>query len=124
MRGERAARTSFWRRFKRFLAGYGGGDRARELLLACLTPAQRAEFQRSRSFAVVGASGRRYRVTYGTAINIEVLGASDEVRYRLCAGPLRLSAPATMLAQKLMLETREAEFLSIAARHPAPPPLG
>ena len=93
-------------------------ERSRELLLACLTPAQRLEFERSHAFSVQGESGRRYRIGFGTVANVEVLGSRGEVLYRLCAKPADLPTPAVMLAQKLMLETREAEFLKIAARHP------
>lgn len=94
-------------------------QRSLELLLECLTPAQRAEFHRMRAFTVQGESGRRYRITYGTTANIEVLAQAGWVEHRLCAGPEGLPAPAVMLAQKLMLESREEEFLRIAARHSA-----
>lgn len=94
-------------------------ERSRELLLACLNEAQRAEFEHRHSFRVRGQSGRCYRIAVGTVANIEVLGEGGELEYRLCAGPIHLPTPAVMLAQKLMLETRESEFLGIAARHPA-----
>ena len=93
-------------------------ERSCELLLRCLSPAQRAEFERSSSFTVRGQSGQRYRITYLSFANVEVLGPSDKVDWRLCAGPVGLSIPAMMLAQKLMLETQEAEFIRIAARTP------
>jgi hypothetical protein len=93
-------------------------ERSHALLLACLSPAQRLEFERTRSFTVRSQSGRRYRIGFGTVANIEVLGPGDELLYRLCAKPADLPTPAVMLVQKLMLETREAEFLKIAARHP------
>lgn len=92
-------------------------ERARQLLLGCLDAAQRSEFERTLSFRVRGQSGRHYRIGFGTMANIEVLAESGEPLYRLCAGPIDLPTPAVMLAQKLMLETREAEFLRIAARH-------
>lgn len=94
-------------------------ERSRELLVACLTPAQRAEFARRHAFTVRGSSGKRYRIAFGTTANVEVLGERGEVEHRLCAGPTRLSTCAVMLAQKLMLESRESEFLRIAVRHPA-----
>jgi hypothetical protein len=94
-------------------------ERSRELLVACLNEAQRAEFEHEHSFRVRGQSGRCYRIAFGTVANIEVLGENGEVAYRLCAGPVQLPTPAVMLAQKLMLETRESEFLALAARHPA-----
>ncbi len=115
---------------RRRMAGLDAGaqrlaaERSRELLVACLTPAQRLEFDRTHAFSVRGESGRRYRVGFGTVANIEVLGSRGEVLYRLCAKPADLPTPAVMLAQKLMLETREAEFLRVAARHPVLPPVG
>jgi hypothetical protein len=91
-------------------------DRSLSLLVRCLTPAQRAEFERSNAFKVRGKSGQQYRITYGTTANVEVLAQSGTVARRLCAGPVSVPVPAVMLAQKLMLETRESEFLHIAAR--------
>ena len=91
-------------------------DRSRKLLLRCLAASQRAEFDRSRAFRVRGQSGQVYRILYGTTANVEVLGQTGKVDWRLCAGPVGLPVPSVMLAQKLMLETQEAEFLRIAAR--------
>lgn len=102
-------------------AGVIENPRAREravgLLLRCLTPAQRAEFERTRSFKVRGRSGQQYRITYGATANVEVLERGTVSR-RLCAGPAGVPVAAAMLAQKLMLETDEAEFLCIAERGP------
>ena len=103
----------------RLLDGGRAHERSLELLLQCLSPAQRAEFHRMRAFTVQGPSGRHYRITYGTTANIEVLAAAGWVEYRLCAGPEGVPAPAVMLAQKLMLERCEADFLRIAAKHSA-----
>ncbi|HEY9530775.1 MAG TPA: hypothetical protein VIQ55_05260 [Burkholderiales bacterium] len=97
-------------------------ERARQLLLRCLTPGQRAEFERTGTFKVRGRSGQHYRITYGTTANIEVLAPSGTVCRRLCAGPVGVPIPAMMLAQKLMLETQEAEFVRIAARGPGTTP--
>lgn len=89
-------------------------ERSLNLLVRYLTPAQRAEFERTNTFKVQGKSGQRYRITYGKSANIEVLTPSGMTVKRLCAGPVDVPAPAVMLAQKLMLETQEAEFLRIA----------
>lgn len=94
-------------------------ERSVKLLEQCLTPAQRAEFARSSAFRVRGESGQLYRITYAMTSNVEVLGASGAVSRRLCAAPAgELPIPAVMLAQKLMLETYESEFLRIAAQGP------
>lgn len=92
--------------------------RDRKLLLRSLTRTQRAQFERWNGFVVRGRSGQYYRITYGTVANVEVLDERGAVCGRLCAGPTGVSIPAVMLAQKLMLETREAEFLRVAARGP------
>lgn len=92
-------------------------QRSLDLLLKCLTPAQRAEFERTSAFKVRGSkSGQQYRITYATTANIEVIEPPGTVVRRLCAGPVGVPIPAVMLAQKLMLEADEPEFLRIAAR--------
>jgi len=93
--------------------------RARELLFAYLTRVQRQEIEQRRAFTVRGQSGQLYRIGVGSVANIEVLDEAGRVGYRLCACPQRLPTWGVMLAQKLMLESREAEFLGIAVRHPA-----
>ena len=94
------------------------------MLLRSLSPAQRAEFARYRRFTVRGSSGRTYRICYGTIANIYVADEDGSEAHRLCAAPARLSAPAVMLAQKLMLETQEREFLELAIKHPPLPRAG
>ena len=136
MRAERVARASLLRylaaRFRDAFQARGhlaavkraaqllAGERSRELLLRCLTPGQRAEFEVTRGFTVRGQSGRLYRIAYGTTANVEVLSADGELEYRLCAGPTDVPTTSAMLAQKLMLERREAEFLRVAVRHARP----
>jgi hypothetical protein len=95
-------------------------ERSLRLLVACLTPEQRVEFARSNAFKVRGESGQCYRITYDKSMNIEVLAPSGMVLRRLCAGPVDIPTPAVMLAQKLMLEAQEAEFLRIARTIPDP----
>ncbi|HZM37195.1 MAG TPA: hypothetical protein VFC18_22245 [Burkholderiales bacterium] len=89
-------------------------ERSGALLVASLDTAQRLDLARTRAFTVRAPSGRRYRIGVGTVANVEAVGEDGEAYYRLCAAPLGLPTPAVMLAQKLMLETREAEFLAIA----------
>lgn len=93
-------------------------ERSLKLLVACLTPAQRAEFAFSKAFEVRGESGQCYRITYSRSVNIEVLAPSGMVLRRLCAGPVDIPTPAVMLAQKLMLEAQEREFLRMARTIP------
>ena len=110
MRAFRGARRGLQGLFDRRQAH----ERALSLLVRCLTPAQRAEFKASNAFRVRGESGQRYKITYGNTANVEVLSQSGAVLRQLCAGPLDVPTPALMLAQKLMLETEESEFLRIA----------
>ena len=133
MRGERGAPRGFLaslagalrqvfsspRRFDRLglVAERQASQRALALLRRCLDASQRAEFERTRGFVVCSPSGRRYRITYGTTANIDLVGEGGEILCRLCARPLDVPAPAVMLAQKLMLESQEADFLRLAARH-------
>jgi hypothetical protein len=93
--------------------------RARGLLFAHLTAVQRAELERQQGFTVRSPSGRLYRIGIGTVANIEVLDEAGATEYRLCACPKQVPVWGVMLAQKLMLESREPEFLRVAVRHAA-----
>ena len=121
--GSALGRTLLWeRRFARLgplAERQWGAQRASALLVRCLDDAQRAEFARTRSFSVRSSSGRRYRIGYSATANIDVLDDAGKVLYRLCARPLYVPVPAIMLAQKMMLETQEADFLRVAVRHEA-----
>ena len=92
-------------------------QRSLALLVRCLDAAQRDEFERMHRFTVRAPSGRRYRIAYGATANIDMIGEAGQVLCRLCARPFEVPVPAVMLSQKLMLETQEAEFLRLAARH-------
>ncbi len=95
-------------------------QRARELLLQHLTPGQRESFLTNKFFVVEGGrSKRRYRIEdLGHLVaNIRVI---EERGGRLCG---HIRAPGIpmgdhLLAQKLMLEGSEEEFLRLANRHP------
>jgi hypothetical protein len=99
------------------IESYRAQELSLDLLVRCLTATQRADFAHTHAFEVRGESGQHYRITYGKRANIQVLAPSGIVR-RLCAGPLDVPAPAVMLAQKLMLENQETEFLRIAREIP------
>jgi hypothetical protein len=111
-------------------------DRARELLLAHLTPAQRATFEENKWFIVEGGlSKQRYRIrdTGHMVANIDVLdvpkilGRDDhpdaiheaKVTHRLCGHCDISEVPLydQLLAQKMMLELDEERFLKLANRH-------
>jgi hypothetical protein len=95
--------------------------RARGLLLDHLTPEQRETYERDRWFIVEGESKTRYRVRdLGHMVaNVEMLNENNTVRHRLCAHvPMgRVPMGDQLLAQKIMLECSEPDFLRIANRH-------
>lgn len=95
------------------------GKKAEELLLSHLTPEQRETFIKGRWFVVQGKK-RQYRIHGRTyAGNIEVL-EGDKVIERLCCH-CRADIPLHdhLLAQKIMLESAEADFIKIANRRSA-----
>lgn len=94
--------------------------KAAALLRRQLTREQRQQFEETQAFEVTTPSGRRYRIRRGRSANIDVLGPNGEVTHRLCIHPGEMVPDEdTMVAQKLMLETAEADVLRIANSHPA-----
>lgn len=95
-------------------------DRARQLLLSHLTPAQRETFTKNRWFVVEGGrSKQRYRIDVGGGYqgNVALLDSGDKVAATFC-GHCDGSIPRydQFLAQKLMLEQHEDEFLRLSNR--------
>ena len=91
-------------------------SRARQLLLDALTDEQRATFEKSGHLNVTVAGGKRtYRIRTGKSMNVDLLDKAGHVKRTFCAYPTE-GVPDfdAMLAQKLMLETDEGEFLSVA----------
>jgi hypothetical protein len=92
------------------------GARARALLREHLDETQREHFERAGSFIVVAQSGRRYRIRAANTSNVrdETDGANYCVQFR--SDPQCLSIPLEdlLLAQKLLLECDETQFLRIA----------
>jgi hypothetical protein len=94
------------------------------LLREWLSAAQQAQFDATKSFEVIGCdSGKRYRVLYGTASNIQELDDAGRPIRGWCFIPsARLVAGDVMLAQKIALETDEKAALKIANGFPVPAP--
>jgi hypothetical protein len=94
--------------------------RGRRLLLENLTPHQRQQYQQYRYFDVIGgSSGRRYRIRFGTSMNIDELDAEGRQVGRWCFFPKGgLVIGDVMLAQKLALELFEEDALVIAHQIP------
>jgi hypothetical protein len=102
--------------------------KAEHLLISALAEEQRMDLKRYGYFKLYvqrGEATRVYRIRRGQVQNIELMeelpnGDLKPVR-TLCAHPSILVPDAdAMLAQKLMLETNEAEFLRIANHFAAP----
>lgn len=91
-------------------------QRAQELLTEHLTEEQRREFAKEKSFTVISKDGeRRYRIRKGYSRNIERIDEHGKRLKTLCAHPAeQLPDYDHMLAQKLMLEHSEDDFLKIA----------
>ena len=90
--------------------------RALALLREHLSPAQRALFDSSGYFDVVGSqTGTRYRIRIGRISNIDVYGVDGAYVRSLCFAPSgNLPLGDVLLAQKLALEGFEPETLAVA----------
>jgi len=101
----------------------GAADRARGLLLEHLTPEQRETFEQNNWFVVEGGRSKtKYRIRGGTfAGNVDVLRKDGKINHRLCAHIDASKVPLgdQLLAQKIMLELAEDDFIRIANRHAA-----
>jgi hypothetical protein len=91
-------------------------QRALELLKQKLTPVQREQFNRRRSFDVAGGStGTRYRIHRGHQMNVEELWPDGKRAHLLCFMPMGpLPIADILLAQKVALETFECDALAAA----------
>jgi hypothetical protein len=91
--------------------------RARRLLFAHLDKLQRHVYKSLGYFFVVGGdTGRKYRLRYGTIRNIDVMCADGRTVDRvLCCHPADdVPNEDSLLAQKVMLERCEREFVAMA----------
>ena len=90
--------------------------RGLRLLRAWLSPSQFAQFDAKGHFDVIGsATGRKYRIQYGTSMNVYELDDAGRPQVGRCFLPEgRLVPGDVMLAQKIALETSEIRALSVA----------
>jgi hypothetical protein len=86
------------------------------LLRSWLTPEQAAQWDGRGHFEVVGCdTGRRYRLSRGTAMNILELDGNGRTVAQWCFAPEgKLATGDVLLAQKIALETMEQEVLTLA----------
>jgi hypothetical protein len=86
------------------------------LLKEWLSSEQLAQYESYRYFDVIGEqSGKRYRIRYGTAMNIWEMDSRGRMIAGLCFVPDEASVVGdVMLAQKIALETDECSALAVA----------
>jgi hypothetical protein len=112
-RAERQRQTAAYEQQRRDIAAMrkSAAERAERLLEACLTSGQREQLQKTGWFVVYSKSGRGYQIRRGRARNV----VEVNTRRTYCCHPVENVPDAdTMLAQKLMIETQEDEFLRLA----------
>jgi hypothetical protein len=114
---------AFLRSFRRFLFSPWlipddglANQRAITLLSKNLSPSQREQYGRDRTFDVIGGrTGVRYRINYGDQMNIEELDGAGRCVRALCFAPQgQVPIGDVMLAQKLALELFEDDALEVA----------
>jgi hypothetical protein len=116
------ARRSRLKALRGFYARYSDENtpevRGLRLLRAWLSPSQFEQFNAKAHFEVVGcATGTRYRIYYGTQMNVHELDDAGRPETGWCFVPQgRLVPGDVMLAQKIALETSEIRALSVAMR--------
>jgi hypothetical protein len=93
---------------------------ARGLRLLCtwLSPSQLEQFKAKAHFDVIGCdTGRRYRIHFGTSMNVHELDDAGRLKMGWCFVPEGCLVPGdVMLAQKIALETFESHALSVAVQ--------
>lgn len=93
----------------------GAQRRALDLLKQILTETQLAAFEKDECIPVDASSGKKYVIKKGRAGNVFSIKDGKLVE-KYCIHPRDSEVPEAdvMLAQKLILETNEEEFLRIA----------
>ena len=87
-------------------------QRAEELLLAWLSPEQRAQYRTAGRFGVTTAAGHRYRVCPGGVVRLDPRGWAYCIE---ATTPVPVADE--LLAFTLLLETDEPRFLATAHRY-------
>jgi hypothetical protein len=90
--------------------------RGLKLLREWLSPDQLAQFNAEKYFDVIGCdTGKRYRIHYGSSMNVEELDDLGRVRICYCfVTDIALVPGDIVLAQKIALETDERAALAMA----------
>jgi hypothetical protein len=100
-------------------------SRGIRLLTQNLSPAQRADYAKHKYFNVVGGStGRRYRITNRSSMNVYLLDNNGLAQCLLCFLPQGTHVLGDiLLAQKLALELFESEAIRVFRVFPHDHPL-
>lgn len=90
--------------------------RAKKLLLHHLQPEQRKQLRRKGHFDVIGSRGTVFRISSSFPFNVRLAGFAKRSRVFFCTEAEDPDIPKwdVMLAQKLMIEADEGEFLKVA----------
>jgi len=90
--------------------------RAINVLKEWLSPEQLAQYESHRYFDVIGEqSGKRYRIRYGTSMNVCQIDSRGRMVEGLCFAPNEiLVAGDIMLTQKIAFESDEWNVLAVA----------
>jgi hypothetical protein len=117
-RGHRPRLAAVRRLYRLFSQENTSEARGLRLLRNWLSVQQREDFDLRGYFDVVGCDSRtRYRIRYGTAMNVHELDEVGNFRMGWCFVPDgSLVAGDVMLAQKIALETSEYAALAVAKR--------
>ena len=95
-------------------------ERSQQLLRSWLSPEQRAQYDISGHFFVVGSdTGKRYRISRGRFFNIQELGPDGRAYSMWCFAPEGVATGDVNLAQKIALENFENRALRVANRSSA-----
>jgi hypothetical protein len=99
-----------------FLSESSSEARGLRLLRSWLSPEQRAQFDATGHFDVIGCdSGKRFRIHHGVVTNVHEVDATGHPKVGWCFAPAgHLVAGDVMLAQKIALETNEFGALAVA----------
>jgi hypothetical protein len=91
-------------------------EKAKKLLVEHLSAEQQKTYEEKRYFDV-DIEGRTYRIHHGSHGNVRLLGTGDKAGKEItkyCIQPEGVPIGDVLLAQKLLLEANEKEFLRIA----------
>jgi hypothetical protein len=91
-------------------------EKAKKLLVEHLSPQQQKTYDEKRYFDV-DIEGRTYRIHHGSHGNVRLLGTGEKTGKEVtkyCIQPDGVPVGDVLLAQKLLLEADEKEFLRIA----------